>query len=337
MSSYDVVIIGGGPAGQSAALILARARKRVLLCDGGTPRNAAAAHMNGFVSRDGTPPPEFRRVAEEQLGKYPNAEVRRGLVSAITGDVGAFRVELGGEELVAKRVILCTGMIDDLPALPGLREVWGASAFQCPYCHGWEIRDQPIGCWLPATSPMPMVMSFEWALFLLSWSRDLIVFTDGKVEVPPEIRARFQAEGVLLEERPLARLHPGADGKHLAEIELADGARVPRRALFVRPPQTHVPLVRSLGLELDDFGYVKLRDAMTRATSRPGIYAAGDLTTMQQGALLGAAAGAQVAYSLNHALSMEALGGSLVGSLPGSAGHGAKPPASARARGETSE
>ncbi len=303
---YDVVIIGGGPAGHSAALIFARARKRVLLCDGGTPRNAAAAQMHGFVSQDGTPPPEFRRIAGEQLASYPNAETRRGLISAITGEVGELQVVIEGETVRARRVVLCTGMIDELPALPGLREVWGTSVFQCPYCHGWEIRDQPIGCWLPADSPMPLHLSFEWSLFLSSWSRDLIVFTDGKVEVPAEIRECYRRAGIALEERPLARLHAGPDGKHLAEIELADGTRVARHAMFARPRQRQVPLVQALDLALDEHGYVKVEEP-GRQTSRPGIHAAGDLTTMMQGALLAAAAGAQVAYALNHALSMEAL------------------------------
>jgi thioredoxin reductase len=320
-STYDVVIAGGGPAGLSAALILGRARKRVLLCDGGTPRNATAARVQGFVTRDGTPPSEFRRIGLEQLAPYPNVEVRRGLIDDITGEAGALRVSLGdtAAAVTARRALLCTGMIDEVPDLPGFRAAWGHSIFQCPYCHGWEIRDQPIGYLVPDVSPMPVAARLEFAFFLLSWSRDLIVFTNGKVEVPAELAARYAAAGVRLEERPIAamlgapsdaRAHaaPSTGAAQLAALELADGARVPRVALFARPPQRQVPLIARLGLVLDEHGFVRTEEVPgtpLRSTSRPGIHAAGDLTTMLQGALMAAAAGAQAAYGLNHALTME--------------------------------
>lgn len=315
---YDVVIVGGGPAGLSAALVLGRARKRVLLCDGGTPRNAAAARMQGFVTRDGTPPSEFRRVGLEQLAPYPGVEVRRGLIDDVSGEAGAFRValrdEAGGGALVqARRVLLCTGMIDEVPDAPGYRALWGRAIFQCPYCHGWELRDQPIGYLVPAISVMPPAARLEWAFFLTGWSRDLVVFTDGKLEVPAELAARYAAAGIGLEERPIAQLIAAPDtgdghGARLAAVELEGGHRVPRAALFARPPQRQVPLIARLGLALDEHGFVRTEElpgTPLRATSRPGIHAAGDLTTMFQGALMAAAAGAQAAYGLNHALTLE--------------------------------
>lgn len=303
--SHDVVIIGGGPAGLSAALVFARARKRVLLCDGGTPRNATATHIHGFVTQDGTSPAEFRRIAGEQLRAYPNVEQRRGaMIDDLRGEAGALRVSIDGVEEETRRAILCTGMIDELPALPGYRELWGKAIFQCPYCHGWEVRDQPLGYLVPAVSPLALELRLEFALFLRNWSKDLIVFTDGAVDVPAELRARYAAADVGIEERPVRAMIPDGAGAHLAAVELADGTRVARVAMFARPLQRQVPLVTKLGLALDEQGFVRAEGPL-RDTSRSGVHAAGDLTTMMQGALMAAAAGAQLAYALNHALTME--------------------------------
>src|SRR5687768_10156835 len=143
--TYDVLIVGGGPAGLSAALTLGRGRKHVLLCDAGPPRNAAAEHMQNFVSRDGTPPPEFRRIAREQLEAYPNVEVRDVRIEELRGKRGNFNARLASGDVQARRVLLCAGMIDELPDLEGFRALWGTSVFQCPYCHGWEHRDRRFG------------------------------------------------------------------------------------------------------------------------------------------------------------------------------------------------
>lgn len=303
MPSYDVVIAGGGPAGLSAALIFARGRKRVLLCDGGTPRNATADRIHGFVTHDGTPPAELRRIAGEQLKAYPDVAQRSdALIEDVSGEAGQLRVKIGAEEVETRRVVLCTGMIDLVPELPGYRELWGKSIFQCPYCHGWEVRDQPLGYLMPSVSPMSRELLLEFAMFLRNWSPDLIAFTDGAIELSREVRSRFSAAGIRIEERPVRKLI--SDGDHLAAVELADGTQVARTALFARPLQRQVPLVTKLGLALDEQGYVRT-DERVCVTSRSGVHAAGDLTTMQQGALVAAAAGAQVAYALNHVLTME--------------------------------
>lgn len=297
---YDVVIAGGGPAGLAAALNLGRARKRVLLCDAGPPRNAAADHMHGFVTRDGIPPAEFRRIGREQLAPY-GVEVRNERVQQIEGERGRFRVELPTGSVEARRVILCMGMIDEIPPLPGYRELWGKSIFQCPYCHGWEVRDRPFGF----LSPSPQMV--DWALFLKGWSSDLAVFTDGRFEVPPELRARLSQANIRLEERRIRRLvsaEPSEGNEpRLAAVEMDDGERVAREVLFARPTQRQTELVIRTGILLDEGGFVRTDDK--KQTSRPGIYAAGDLTTMLQGALLAAAAGVLAAGALNHELTLD--------------------------------
>lgn len=292
---YDVVILGGGPAGLSAALTLGRACKRVVVCNAGAPRNAAAAHLHNFVTRDGTPPAEFRRIAREQLAPYDVA-VREARVVAIEGAPDAFRARLDdGQEIAARRVLLATGMIDEAPALPGFAELWGKAVFQCPYCHGWELRGLAFG-FLPRGPAM-----LEFGLFLQGWSPDVVAFTQGAFEVPQEQRARLEAAGVVIEERPIARLVPGADAT-LEAVELADGARVARGALFSWPVQRQAPVVEALGLAMDEQGFVKVDEQ--RRTSRAGVWAAGDLTTMMQGAVLAAAAGSMAAAMLNHELNL---------------------------------
>ncbi len=302
---FDVVIVGGGPGGLSAALMFGRARKSVLLCDAGERRNERAVHLHNFVTRDGTPPLEFRRLGRAELSRYPSVEVRDEQVAAIHGERDAFIIELGAgrKQMSARRVLLCTGMVDLLPAIEGFREHWGTSIFQCPYCHGWEVADRKFA-FLASNAE---VMS-HW-LMLRGWTRSLVALTGGKFEVPDDVAARLTAAGVTLDQRPIARL-VGQNGQ-LARIELSEGPPLDVDVLFARPPQAQVPLVTALGLRLDESGYVEV-DPVERETSRPGIFAAGDLTTPMQGATLAAASAVLATARMNHSLTIElALAGQL--------------------------
>jgi thioredoxin reductase len=293
--TFNVVIIGGGPAGLGAALALGRARRHVLLVDGGARRNAAAERVHNFVTRDGTPPDEFRRIARQQLDPYASVEVRDARVEAIQGERGAFEVRLDTGNVSARRILLCTGMVDELPALEGFRELWGQSIFQCPYCHGWEVRDQSFGVLVER------VELLEFAALLRSWTATVVVLTNGAFAVPDPVRARLGAAGVAIDERPIRRLVPRGD--RLESVEFAAGN--PRRldVLFARPPQRQVALVQTLDVALDDGGYVRVDDMLE--TSLPGVYAGGDLITPMQGAILAAASGTRAAAALNHALNAE--------------------------------
>lgn len=296
---YDVVIAGGGPAGLSAALALGRARKRVLVCDADPRRNATAAHVHNFVTRDGTPPDDFRDVAREQLTRYPNVDVRDVRVDAVTGARGEFRVEVPSGTLSARRVLLCTGMIDELLPIDGFRELWGRSIFQCPYCHGWEAQDLR---WGYLVGPSGRSHWLPFALSTRGWSRDVVVFTGGHVAVEDAARAALASAGVRLETSPVARLI--APNGRLETVVLADGTQVSCEALFAHAPQRQVALVGAVGVALDADGYVQV-DPMTRETSVPGIYASGDLTTRMQSAIFAAATGSQAAAALNTELTME--------------------------------
>lgn len=297
--SYDVVIVGGGPAGLSAALALGRARKRVLVCDSGPRRNAAARHIQNFVTRDGTPPEVFRQIGREQLASYGNVELQDVRVDALDGVRGAFRLALGGASVETRRVLLCTGMIDQSLPIDGFSALWGRAIFQCPYCHGWEVQDRAWGCLVRAEDSAHVV---PFALQARGWTSELVVFTGGTFELPEQDLARLAAARIRVETAPVARLVE-QDGR-LSAVELVDGVRVPCDALFAHPPQRQVALVTAAALELDEAGFVRV-DPVRGETSVPGVYAAGDLTTRMQGAILAAAMGARTAAMLNVDLALE--------------------------------
>jgi thioredoxin reductase len=303
---YDVVIVGGGPAGLSAALNLGRARRGVLLCDGGPRRNAAAEHVHGFVTRDGITPNEFRAQAREQLRPYSSVELRDVRVDAISGECGAFQVQLGPVSVQSRRILLCTGLVDELPEVEGFHALWGHTIVQCPYCHGWEARDRRFAYW--ATNPELL----DFALLLRGWTHQVTLLTDGKFAVSAEAAARLASAGVRLEERPIQRLSAKcAEPQRLEQVEFIAGEPLPLDLLFTHPKQSQVDVVRALDLTLDANGLV-LIDEQRRETSRPGIYAGGDLHTRAQGAVLAAANAMLAAAALNHGLIAElALSGAL--------------------------
>jgi thioredoxin reductase len=289
---FDVLIAGSGPAGLQAALTLGRARKRVLVADGGLRRNARAVHMNNFVSRDGIAPADFRREARTQLAKYPNVTFRDEPIETLTGSRGDFRAGT----IRARRVLLATGLVDDLPELEGLAPLWGYSVFQCPYCHGWEAQRRRWGYYSPDATAQHVSL---FVMQLRGWSSEVTLFTD---KLSDDVRGRLLAARVVIESASVARLL--GSGHQLEAVEMTDGRRVACEALLMHPPQKQVELVRALGVALDEEGYVKT-DPTTRETSIPGIYAAGDLTTRAQAAVLAAAAGMQAAAVINAELTTD--------------------------------
>jgi thioredoxin reductase len=278
--SYDVVIIGGSVAGLSAALVLGRARFRVAVVDAGHPVNEGVEHSHGFLTNDGIAPAELVAQGRAEVAVY-GVDLIDDRVSGIEGGAGAFVVSReGGAPLHARRVVLATGMRIPLPDLPGLEEVWGGDAANCPFCHGWEARDQPIA----VVGEPPFVAHLSG--LLTQWSDDVLAF------LPADAAEALHSPKVVVEHRVPVRLVV-EDGR-LAGVEVEDGTVIPRTALFVGAMAVpSSPLAGELGCTLDDLGFpVVDEDGLT---SVPGVWAVGNAVTMKRGLVESAASGSAAA------------------------------------------
>ncbi len=284
---YDVVVVGGGAAGLSAALVLGRARRRVAVIDAGAPRNAPAAHMQGFVSRDGMPPAEFLAAGRAEVTGY-GVELIEGQVAKIEA---GFVVHLAdGGAVNARRILIATGVHDELPDIPGVRERWGRDLLHCPYCHGWEVRDQPIG--VLGTEPGSVLH----AQLVRQWSNDVVYFVHTS-DLQPTEETQLAARGVEIVRGEIARLVVEHD--RLAGVELTDGRRVARTAVFIRP--ANVPhadgLAAGLSCEVDAAGFVTVDGS--GQTSTPGVWAAGNVVDPRAQVITSAGAGSAAAIAIN--------------------------------------
>jgi thioredoxin reductase len=290
MNEYDVVVIGGGPAGLSAALVLTRALRSVAVVDAGAPRNARATSMRGFLSRDGLPPLELLRVGRAEV-KACGGRLIEGTVAGLRrADHGGFQVLLADcSRLTARRILVATGLRDELPAIPGVVDRWGRDLLHCPYCHGFEVRDQPLG--VLGNGPD----SVQHALLVRQWSSDVVFFAHHD-EVAADQREELSARGIGVVDGPVRRLV--VDDDRLTGVELDDERVVSRAAVFVRPrlvPSTDVLV--GLGCALDEAGWVRT-DGFGR-TSVPGVWVAGNAANPRAQVISAAGEGSSAAIALN--------------------------------------
>ncbi|MCP2361562.1 thioredoxin reductase [Nonomuraea thailandensis] len=286
MNRHDVVIVGAGAAGLNAALLLGRARRKVAVIDAGEPRNAPAEHMHGFLSRDGLPPAELLELGRAEIARY-GVRLVRSRVERI--DHG-FTVRLAdGQVLDARRILVATGLRDELPAIPGIRERWGRDVLHCPYCHGYEVRDRPLA--VLGTHPGAV----HQALLLRQWSDD-VLFLRHALDLAPEDRERLECHGVRVVEGTIARL--AVEDDRLRGVELADGRAIPRAAVFVFPRMVpHDELLTGLGCARDEGGWA-VTDRTGR-TSVPGVWAAGNVVDPRAQVVTAAGMGSAAAIAVN--------------------------------------
>jgi thioredoxin reductase len=291
----DVVVVGGGPAGLSAALVLGRARRRVLVLDTGRPANSKSNAIGGLLGQSGVAPVELRRAGREQLAELPTVEVRDAAVI----DAGVRREQLvvrlrDGSELRTHALLLAHGLSYEPPALPGIEPLWGRSVFHCPFCDGWEVRDRALAV---HGNGRDIVRT---ALIVSGWSTDVVLLTDGPARLGDAGQASLAAAGVRVREEPIRRL-AGHDGR-LDQIEFVSGPAERRDALFVRTRRRQPNgLAAALGCELTAAGTI-VTDDDGRATV-PGVYAAGDAATdrlRSLAAAIGTGSRAALAAALDH-------------------------------------
>ncbi|EST52583.1 pyridine nucleotide-disulfide oxidoreductase [Brevibacillus panacihumi W25] len=294
----DVAIIGGGPAGLNAALMLGRARKNVVVIDEGRPRNAVTRETHGFLTRDGVSPSEFRRIAQEEISAYPSVSIVADTAVSITGTDGQFLITTAqGETFACKKLLFAVGMKDQPLDVPGLAEVYGKSAFVCPYCDGWELRDKP----LVIISKGAGVMHF--APLLSGWTNRFTICTNGPDELTEAQREELRQHRVPVLNTPIRSID-SIDGM-VQQVVLEDGTTIPCEGIFFSPELvTGSDLPQSIGCHITEAGMVVVDDF--GKTNIPGVYSAGDAASRQYQAIAAAAKGAFTAAAINNELNLEA-------------------------------
>jgi thioredoxin reductase len=296
----DVVIIGGGPAGLNAALVLGRARKNVAVIDEGRPRNAVTRETHGFITRDGISPSEFRRIAKEDISAYPSVFFVADTAISITGEDGHFLITTAlGHTFASKKLLFAIGMKDRPLNIPGLVDVYGKSAFVCPYCDGWELRDEP----LVIIHKGDMLMHF--APLISGWTDRFTICTNGPDELTEAQREELKLHQVPIFDSPIQNIDSN-DGI-VRQVVLEDGITIPCRGIFFKPDLimgSDIP--QAIGCEIGDMGTVVI-DNMGK-TNVPGVYSAGDAATMMHQAIMAASMGVMAAAHMNSVLNAEAWG-----------------------------
>ncbi|MCM3782809.1 NAD(P)/FAD-dependent oxidoreductase [Neobacillus mesonae] len=288
----DCIIIGGGPAGLSAGLVLGRSLRKVVIFDHGKPRHASTRLSHGFLTRDGTSPSDFRKTAHEELSKYPSVHIIPEEVVDVQPGYEGFVVRTrNGREVVARKLLLCTGLREDIPRVPGLREFYGQSIFSCPYCDGYELRDKKLVLITEAANV------FTTAQIIFHWSRSLVVCTNGRQIIEPEQKRKLAGKGIAIVEHPIH--YVSGSGGQLRQIHFQNGRALEIDGGFVTPQLSQGSLLGPrLGCHFNDKGAF-VTDPYGRTNIR-GVYAAGDNTvTAPTQLIIAAAEGSKAAIGIN--------------------------------------
>ena len=280
----------------SAALVLGRCTRRVLVCDRNTPRSWASKAMHAFVSRDGISPRQFRSKARNELKRYKSVHFWRGeVVDASRHHRGGFKVRLGRDTVHCRKLLLATGVMDQLPDIPGFVELFGKSVFQCPYCDGWEYRDKPLAAYGRRWRGLEMARA------LTAWSNDILLCTDGPSRLSAGDRRQLARNGIQICETRIDRVESTGSGITLV---FRDGESASRSALFFDTPvRNQSSLAARLGCSFNRQGGVIC--GKYEATDVPGLYAAGNIIKDVQLSIVAAAEGARAAFGINRALTRE--------------------------------
>jgi thioredoxin reductase len=297
-SVWDVIVVGAGPAGLSAALILGRARRRTLVFDRDTPRSWASQAMHGFLTREGIRPDRFRELARAELAAFRNVRYVRAEVTAATrlpSQLFEVRTQ-SGQRVRSRKILIATGVLDELPPIPGVEKYFGKSVFECPYCDGWETRRARIAVYAQGHRAVEMARA------MTAWNEEIVLCTNGASGIPAAVKAQLTSNGI----RIIGKRISGLDGvgTSLRAIVFQDGHREPVRALyFDMPCRSQSRLAESLGCQYNRRGGI--RCGQYEATNVPGVFVAGNLIKDVQLSIVAAAEGARAAFGINRALTRE--------------------------------
>lgn len=297
MEKYEVIITGGSYAGLAAAMSLGRALRRVLVIDSGLPCNRQTPFSHNFLTQDGVAPAAIAAAGRAQVAQYPGISFLQGIVTTGQQTDEGFRLTTAdGRQLEARKLLFATGIKDEMPSLKGFAECWGISVLHCPYCHGYEVRQQPTGILARGDD------AWEMAKLISNWTDQLTIFSNGPAALLPQQLEKLAARNISVNEKPVSEiLH---ENGRMNTLLFGDDSRQALHALYARPAfRQHCPVPEALGCELTDSGHIKT-DIM-QATTVPGIFAAGDATTPMRAVAVAVAAGTMAGAAINRALQEE--------------------------------
>ncbi|TDE15485.1 NAD(P)/FAD-dependent oxidoreductase [Dyadobacter psychrotolerans] len=296
---FDVIIIGGSYAGLAAAMSLGRAIRKVLIIDSGKPCNIQTPYSHNHLTQDGSTPAEIAAIAVKQVLAYPTVKLKQGFAVSVSGKNNKFEVFTEtGEQYAAKKIIFTTGIRDLKPAIPGFSECWGISIIHCPYCHGYEYRDEPTGIFVNGEG------AFEFARLIKNWTQKVTILTNGAATFEETTRQKIYEIGVEIIEKQVKTF----DHKNglLENIHFTDESAFALNVMYARVPfEQHSQIPLNLGCEFNELGYIKIDDF--QKTNLPGIYAAGDNTSMMRSVSGAIAAGSKAGAMINLELIHEGL------------------------------
>ncbi|KXH85492.1 NAD(P)/FAD-dependent oxidoreductase [Chryseobacterium kwangjuense] len=297
MKNYDVIIIGGSYAGLSAGMALGRSLRNILIIDSGKPCNRQTPHSHNFITHDGKTPKEISDLAREQVAAYPTVNFHEGIVTQLRKTEKSFEAETaGGEKFVAKKLILASGVKDKMPDIPGFADCWGISVLHCPYCHGYEVRNEVTGILSDGD------MAYDFTKLVYNLTKDLFLFTNGKSILSKEQKDKLAQNNISLIEDEVEKIEH--ENGNIRKIIFKTGKEISLKALYAKIPfEQNISAEKDLGCELTEQGFIKV-DFMQK-TNIPGVFAGGDNVTMMRSVATAIAQGNFTGAVVNKELSEE--------------------------------
>lgn len=294
MTSFDVIIVGGSYAGLSAAMALGRSLRNVLIIDSGMPCNRQTPHSHNFITHDGDTPKQISEAARAQVLQYKTVRLHNGMATRATRTDTGFMIDTEtGDSFAGRKLVFATGVTDTMPAIKGFAECWGISVLHCPYCHGYEVRQQPLGILANGE------IAFEFSKLIHHWSNNLVLFTHGKSALTPEQTKKLAERNIAVVEKEITGV--AHNSGYISALQFSDGSTHAITALFARVAfSQHSTIPMTLGCALTEQGFIQVDDF--QRTTIPGVYAAGDNTTMFRSVTGAVAAGTKAGAILNKEL-----------------------------------